>query len=422
VACQYCGADGHNVRGCPKRKSDEAAKPNAAVPVVPETHESPVLGPPTAKTEWGRYAVELWGKFVEAVPRLKTPIQLAGFVILVLATFAYRQIAPEHVLGVLVSGAIGVWLFIFATFAPYVTKVEKQHRTAFLLGLAAMFSLLVLALALIAYQVIAGKVAVSYKLKVDKLTKLDLAQEGHPTLLSISVGGTPHELNPNRYGTGSLMLPRAAKHFTVTSAIWRGFDLTSPSDQPINFGDGGIVIDFAESKDYTDRLDTDEIKRLGKRLLGLDSDEQLVKRLGLKDLPDNRVATTELNGTTIFLRNESNDPIIATFVDCDDFVWTKPIPWGISQANINHAPVNRNHTCEWKNVFDPMSVYNKTFAVLISWQNRLGTHGRYRLAGFVVLQPVKNRTYRVFVDGDAENVKLQDKPAQSNVRVIHSTK
>jgi hypothetical protein len=384
VACSLCGQPGHNAKTCPNRAGATSASgnspssaPGAPVPVPPAT--SPKVGR-------GDTSMGFWDKFLEIITKLRTPGQV-GTALLAVVAFSFTAILPQYVLGLLAGGFIGVYLFMILSLAPLAKLIPESQRLLLILPVLLVFSVVIVILFYITYNIIIGPIPVKFGIKVDNMPSISLDQHGSPPNIEIKVNKVPHILSFAKDGTGVLPLPWGSDRFAITFAVWHGFILSSPLDQPITFSDGKIVIEFKPDPDCTRQLVPSEIILLGRRMFGFDNDEKLIKKLNLKPLPD-RDPATEYEEDTVRVRNESNESIIVNFVDCDDLVWDKPTPFAITGPYYGTNQILPSNTSDIKHVFRSMSVFNRTFAVLVCWEDKAGTTNRYfRLAGFVVLRP-----------------------------------
>jgi hypothetical protein len=270
--------------------------------------------------------------------------------------------------------------------------------------------------------VLAVSKTVTFKLKVQGLETVNLQRDGAPNTLNVRAGGKDLELRPNREGEEAKSLPFRSSAFVITAALWRGFRLESPLNQSIIIDNNEAVINFTRDDDYADHCDVSEVRKLGKRFFGVKTDEELIKRLGLRPLPDKRVPTQELRFSSIRTSNKSGASITSTFFDCDEFVWKKDRPLSVSDCNLGTELIKTDATSlPVKGVFDSMSAYNRVLGVLVSWSNSAGTRRWFRLAGFIRPEPQeneKNRNYKITVIGDVENVSLESDSTQDRVTVI----
>ncbi len=77
---------------------------------------------------------------VSVAPKIKTPIQLAGFAFSIFAFFLIHRVNPDNIASLSVVGAIGVALIAIplAFHANVLRHVPDTHRVGFMLGLMAM--------------------------------------------------------------------------------------------------------------------------------------------------------------------------------------------------------------------------------------------------------------------------------------------
>ena len=94
----------------------------------------------------------LLGRLVDTLPRLRTKMQVLGLLILVVGFVVSQSIPPERVRGTLAAGSVGVFILIFGQVFQSLQHIPARQRHKLILGLAALFVVLVLAaLAVAAY-------------------------------------------------------------------------------------------------------------------------------------------------------------------------------------------------------------------------------------------------------------------------------
>ena len=87
-----------------------------------------------------------WAGVIGALPKLKTGIQLVGFVVLVAGFVSYKEVAQDKVPGVIATGGIGLLLLIFGLLLWLIGKVKTLQEPKFVSTLFAMFCCFILAL------------------------------------------------------------------------------------------------------------------------------------------------------------------------------------------------------------------------------------------------------------------------------------
>jgi hypothetical protein len=267
VTCSYCNQSGHNVRTCPKKTHDDAVRAGPAQPVasgepiVPPQDESsvapvitavpapsersngpasapnpPDVNPPNsqlfgqttnAMLRCGAAGMELFGKFIDVLPKLKTVIQLTGGVVLLGAIVAYRTVPPEMVPGVLATGDIGIFLIVVGLGASYLRLIDKAQRAWLAFWVFVVLCLTLILLFYIANSLLVTNKTVTFRMKVQGMETVNLERDGSPKKLEIRAGGKTIQLNPNSEGVESKTLPFGTKEFAIVSALWRGFRLNS---------------------------------------------------------------------------------------------------------------------------------------------------------------------------------------------------
>ncbi len=85
-------------------------------------------------------------RIANALPKLKTRIQLTGVIILVGGIIATRAIAPDQTLPTVYVGAIGILFIVFGQVFPYLRTFPEKDRANLLVKLFLIFSLLILGL------------------------------------------------------------------------------------------------------------------------------------------------------------------------------------------------------------------------------------------------------------------------------------
>jgi tetratricopeptide (TPR) repeat protein len=80
------------------------------------------------------------------IPKIKTRIQLAGVVFSIAAYVIIKIVAPSNIHAQISGGAVGVCLIVFGLVFPYIDQFPARDRAKLVLGLFAMFGLVVLAL------------------------------------------------------------------------------------------------------------------------------------------------------------------------------------------------------------------------------------------------------------------------------------
>src|SRR5690348_6434717 len=81
-----------------------------------------------------------WQGFIEAIPRLRTKIQLTGFIVLIVAVMIVRVISPNNTKAMLSAGAIGVSLVIFGQIFQFLHLFPENQRVFLVLMLFFMFA------------------------------------------------------------------------------------------------------------------------------------------------------------------------------------------------------------------------------------------------------------------------------------------
>jgi hypothetical protein len=366
-----------------------------------------------------------WGFLVSMIPKLKTPIQISGLVMIVVGYITARAFSPDNILAQIIAGAVGVPFLVFGQVFPYLNKFPEATRDRLIIrlffGCIIFFVVLAMIAAYLVYLDKSSMKGIPFSIKLRNVRTIDLEHEGMPSDFLINVGGTSHAIHPSKQGTGMINLPTNAVAFAVTSVNWRGFRLTTSLNTPIAISRNGIEIEFTEDANYFDRVEPLEVKAQAKRFLNVTTDEELNQRLSLKALSEKRLRNTEFQGSRAVVRNKSGDTISPTFFDCDEFVALGNPPLSVSSANVGTVMIDRNHEIEIKDAFNAMSVSNKTLALLVAWQTNPGTKNRYRIAGFIVLRAVaneKDRVYSLTINGDSENVSIEKADKQDRIRVI----
>jgi hypothetical protein len=85
-------------------------------------------------------------KFLDAIPKLRGRIQLAGFVVTVAAFVATRTVAPDAVLAQISAGAIGVCIIVFGQLTVLVETLLPKDRAGFITKLFFFFLVFIIAL------------------------------------------------------------------------------------------------------------------------------------------------------------------------------------------------------------------------------------------------------------------------------------
>src|SRR5581483_3795336 len=87
-----------------------------------KTKKSPDQGqgsrtPPEASTQpksgLGRGIAGFWTGLIQALPKIKTGLQLTGLLFIVAGYLAYQQVPRERVPGIIAAGGIGVLFLVF---------------------------------------------------------------------------------------------------------------------------------------------------------------------------------------------------------------------------------------------------------------------------------------------------------------------
>jgi hypothetical protein len=90
-----------------------------------------------------------WAGLIATMPKLRTAIQLTGFIVLVAGFLAYRSVPQEHVPGVIAAGGIGILLLIFGQFFRLVDRRQSLQDSRLITTMFLIFSFFVLGLFLI---------------------------------------------------------------------------------------------------------------------------------------------------------------------------------------------------------------------------------------------------------------------------------
>lgn len=91
--------------------------------------------------------MEILMRLVETLPRLKTPLQLSGLVVIVAAIVMTQAVQAENTLAHISLGAIGVLLIVFGQLFPFMsTSIPKGRREHLLIRMFAVFCVFILAL------------------------------------------------------------------------------------------------------------------------------------------------------------------------------------------------------------------------------------------------------------------------------------
>ena len=81
-----------------------------------------------------------WKSFADTVPKLRTKIQLAGFLVLVAAVLIVHVISPNNTRAMLSAGAIGISLVVFGQIFQYLHLFPEQQRVFLILMLFFIFA------------------------------------------------------------------------------------------------------------------------------------------------------------------------------------------------------------------------------------------------------------------------------------------
>src|SRR5438874_11323207 len=83
---------------------------------------------------------------VEALPKLRTKIQLSGLVVTVAAFVITKLAAPSSVPAQICAGAIGILIIVFAQFFENLQKFPEQRREHVFIKLFVVFCIFLLTL------------------------------------------------------------------------------------------------------------------------------------------------------------------------------------------------------------------------------------------------------------------------------------
>jgi hypothetical protein len=88
----------------------------------------------------------IWTNLILALPKLKTGIQLVGFLVLVAGFISYQQVPQDRVPGVIAAGAIGVLFLIFGQIFRLAERSEPLQDPRFISTIFLIFCLFIIIL------------------------------------------------------------------------------------------------------------------------------------------------------------------------------------------------------------------------------------------------------------------------------------
>jgi hypothetical protein len=91
-------------------------------------------------------------RLVDVAPKLKTPIQLTGAVVAVVAVVATRVVSPNEVISQIAGGAIGILILVFGLLLNVLEKFPDKDRVRLVITIFIGFCLLIIVLAGIALR------------------------------------------------------------------------------------------------------------------------------------------------------------------------------------------------------------------------------------------------------------------------------
>jgi hypothetical protein len=91
-------------------------------------------------------------KIVGVLPRLRTPLQLAGLLVCVVAVLIVKIISPDNVAAMMSAGMIGVGLIIFATMFMILPLILQRQRAFFFGFMFLVYALITAYLINLTYQ------------------------------------------------------------------------------------------------------------------------------------------------------------------------------------------------------------------------------------------------------------------------------
>jgi hypothetical protein len=108
--------------------------------------------------------IRLFSNLANLLPRLKTPIQLIGFVVLVSAFIVIRSIDPNNVPALIAGGAIGVLFLVFGQLFYYLNRFPGPSRVLLVLLALVIFAALVVTLLIVTARSLSPLQTVSVRL------------------------------------------------------------------------------------------------------------------------------------------------------------------------------------------------------------------------------------------------------------------
>lgn len=90
--------------------------------------------------------MNIFSTLAEALPKLKTKLQLSGFIVLIAAVVATRSIAPTALNAQISAGAIGILFIVFGQVFSSLRDIPETDRSRLILFMFSVFCLFVLAL------------------------------------------------------------------------------------------------------------------------------------------------------------------------------------------------------------------------------------------------------------------------------------
>jgi hypothetical protein len=90
--------------------------------------------------------MSIFSTLAEVLPKLKTKLQLSGFIVLIAAVVATRSIAPTALNAQISAGAIGILFIVFGQVFSSLRDIPETDRSRLILLMFSVFCLFVLAL------------------------------------------------------------------------------------------------------------------------------------------------------------------------------------------------------------------------------------------------------------------------------------
>ena len=92
--------------------------------------------------------MKILNKFINSLPKLKTPIQLAGFTLIIGSYYGINSISPGNLKAQIAAGIIGIAMIIFGQIPTILNSLPKKDRSKFLERIIIIFCLSLITLSM----------------------------------------------------------------------------------------------------------------------------------------------------------------------------------------------------------------------------------------------------------------------------------